>query len=300
MSGNQVKTDLKDNHGVEVSTKLVQSVSERVGKILLQAEEEATESSWSYSDPVEAGLVYLIGISRDGTTIPIKGENYKEAMSGTIALYDQQRERLHTIYLGAAPEHGKAKFDARFGREIERILQKYPGVVGIGIADGEAGNWRFLEPYIEVSILDFWHASEYLAAYARVAYQAETQRKNWLSKSCHTLKHTPKGAAKLLREIKKYVKTHKITEKDHPAYRAMVYFTNQKSRMNYPFYLEENLPIGSGVVEAACKTLVKQRFSRSGCRWTRQSVEQVMAARTLILTKGRWQQFWEKAYKNAA
>lgn len=64
--------------------------------------------------------------------------------------------------------------------------------------------------------------------------------------------------------------------------------------MWYEQYQKENLPIGSGVVEAACKTLIKQRFSRSGSKWTRQTVDHILMDRSLILTQDRWKQFWEK------
>ena len=63
--------------------------------------------------------------------------------------------------------------------------------------------------------------------------------------------------------------------------------------MKYWKYTEKGLPIGSGV-EAACKTLVKQRFSRSGSRWTRITVENILLSKSKILTNGRWKQFWAK------
>ncbi|MEM6963294.1 MAG: ISKra4 family transposase, partial [Bacteroidota bacterium] len=57
---------------------------------------------------------------------------------------------------------------------------------------------------------------------------------------------------------------------------------------------EKNLPIGSGVVEAACKVLVKQRLGISGCRWTRDGIDNVLVMRALVLTPGRYEQFWKK------
>ena len=48
---------------------------------------------------------------------------------------------------------------------------------------------------------------------------------------------------------------------------SITYFQNQKHRMDYHFYREHNFPIGSGLTEAACKTLVKQRLCQSGMKW---------------------------------
>ena len=94
--------------------------------------------------------------------------------------------------------------------------------------------------------------------------------------------------------MERYAEGHFIAQKDHPVMRSVTYFCNQNSRMDYAKYQANNFPIGSGVVEAACKTLIKQRFSRSGSRWIRQTVDHLLLARSLILTQGRWKQFWDK------
>jgi hypothetical protein len=75
---------------------------------------------------------------------------------------------------------------------------------------------------------------------------------------------------------------------------ALTYFTNQRARMNYPAHLAENLPIGSGVIEAACKTLVKQRLCCAGMRWKHQGAKIVLSLRALVQSTGRWAQFWDK------
>ena len=289
MAGEQTCEDLLQHHGVKVSKKLIQTVNERVGAILTEKEQKCT-----YEIPVLANEVRAIGISRDGTTSPIKGEGYKETMTGTISLYDQAGERLHTIYTGCSPEHGKATFDYVFGQEIERIQSKYPEVRYVGVADGEKGNWSFLTPYTDVQIIDFWHATEYLAGYAKSAYEDQSERDRWLTESRSKLKNKKGSAAKLLKEMRKYARDHFIDEKEHPVIRAVTYFTNHKSKMNYWQYQRNKLPIGSGVVEAACKILVKQRFSRSGSRWIRDTLDNILLARSLILTNGRWVQFWNK------
>jgi len=64
--------------------------------------------------------------------------------------------------------------------------------------------------------------------------------------------------------------------------------------MSYPKFLAEHLPIGSGVTEAACKTLVKQRLCALGMRWKNKGAGIVLSLRALTQTVGRWTQFWEK------
>jgi len=64
--------------------------------------------------------------------------------------------------------------------------------------------------------------------------------------------------------------------------------------MNYADHVAHDLPIGSGVTEAACKTLVKQRLCCSGMRWKPQGAKVILSLRALIQSKGRWLQFWHK------
>ncbi len=83
-------------------------------------------------------------------------------------------------------------------------------------------------------------------------------------------------------------------EKRDSLEQAITYFENQKKRMNYSRNIDNNLPIGSGVTEAACKVLVKQRLCGSGMRWKEKGAAAVLALRALSYTEGRWKQFWQK------
>ncbi len=64
--------------------------------------------------------------------------------------------------------------------------------------------------------------------------------------------------------------------------------------MKYAERVEANLPIGSGVTEAACKTIIKMRMCRGGAKWKEEGAAAVLSLRTLIYTEGRWEQFWDK------
>ena len=76
--------------------------------------------------------------------------------------------------------------------------------------------------------------------------------------------------------------------------KAISYFGNQnkKGRMDYATWVEEDLPIGSGVTEAACKVLVKQRLCGSGMKWKEPGAAAVLSVRCLTYTAERWGQFW--------
>jgi hypothetical protein len=228
---------------------------------------------------------------------------YREAMTGNISLYNPDGERVHTIYLGATPEYGKAKFLSHLQDEVNKIKTKYPNALYIGLADGAANNWEFLNPNTQCQILDFYHAAEYLAGASYAFRESEAERKAWLYNVRHELKHTENAAQDILKQmeeqankIKDKKKVSDVVKKKLSA--AVTYFTNQLPRMNYYAYTAQKLPIGSGVTEAACKTLIKQRLCRSGMRWKNKGASIVLALRALVKTTDRWSQFWNKINQN--
>ena len=291
MAGKEVKNDLLENHGRKVALSYIQRLSEAVGSIV-QAKEEA----WSYAPPKEDTQIATVGIGLDGTCMLMCEDGYREAMVGTVSLYDSEGERQHTIYLGAAPEYGKKSFLERLEREIERAKNRYPEAKLVGIADGAESNWKFLEKQTEEQILDFYHASGYLGALAEALHpNTVSKQKEWLTKNCRELKHE-KGKAGELLNLMKEVKEEKSHSKNltEKLQAAITYYENHQHQMDYAEYIEKKYPIGSGVTEAACKTLVKQRLCCSGMRWKEKGAGIILSLRALVLTKERWSQFWAK------
>jgi hypothetical protein len=147
-----------------------------------------------------------------------------------------------------------------------------------------------------VQILDFYHAVGYLGAAASAAHPHDSaQRELWLSERCHQLKHDPGAAETLYQEMVQLQKRSGLTKTvREPLDAAVTYYYNHKHQMNYAQYRENHYPIGSGVTEAACKTLVKQRLCNSGMRWKEKGAAMILSLRALVLTPTRWTQFWNK------
>ncbi len=292
MSIREVQSDLDQNHNLPLTNEYIKDVSGFVGSIA-----EIKEEDWSYSTPELDDPIHTVSLGLDGTCMYLIEEDkqgWREAMAGTIALYSRAGERVHTTYFAATPEYGKKEFHERMDREIEHIKQMYPIAKYVGIADGAKDNWSYLERHSSVQINDFWHATEYLKSAATVMYKEEKNRKIWLDNSCHELKHTKGAATKLLDEIKEYVAQDDLSaDKLEKINRTITYFKNQKHRMDYSSYCEKKYPIGSGVTEAACKTIIKQRFCKSGMRWKQQGAAAILSLRCLDLSD-RWSQFWRK------
>jgi hypothetical protein len=126
-----VESDRAENHGRHVARSYLQNLAEAVGSIV-----QAQEESWHYATPRLRVPVHTVAISLDGTCMLLCEEGYRQAMVGTIALYDQQGERLHTIYVGATPEYGQGAFMARMEREIAPVKHLYPQATYVGVAEG--------------------------------------------------------------------------------------------------------------------------------------------------------------------
>ena len=284
----EVVEDLEQNHGRPCLKASLQDLATHVGAVV-----QTKEESWSYATP-EIGKVATVGIGVDGTCMLICDQKWREAMTGSVSLYDRHGERLHTIYVGAAPAYGKELFFHRMDREIEHVKSLYPNAGFVGIADGAQSNWDFLGPHIDEQVLDFYHATQYLARAASALFKVDDEREEWLDEQCHNLKHKYGAAQRILRELER-APTGKMTQQQKKDLQACItYFGNHLSQMRYARCVENGIPIGSGVTEAACKTLVKQRLCCSGMRWKPEGAQIVLSLRALVLTETRWDQFWQK------
>jgi hypothetical protein len=137
-------------------------------------------------------------------------------------------------------------------------------------------------------ILDFYHASEYVWDAAKVVFGPETPKtQEWGETYCHLLKH--EGPSCVLAALRKLTPVEKTQPEQ--VTQAITYFENQRSRMDYPTYVEQGLQMGSGSAESAVNRVVGMRINQTGMRWEAERAEAVAHVRTAILSN-RWDVFW--------
>lgn len=284
-----------EQHGRRVTRSYVAEIGADVASVLDE------KDNWTYALPAAppGGRVRTVGVGVDGTCTLFTDGAWKQVMVGTITFYDEDDGRIDTIYLGAAPEAGKGEFFRRMEKELAVVRAAHPRARYAGIADGAHDLWAWLEDRgggsCTWAIVDFWHASEYVAACAPGMCRAESGRAAWTEEACHRLKHDAGAAADLLAEFEDARAGHRDGTAEAEALdRAISYFGNHQERMNYGVYRAMGLPIGSGVTEAACKTVAKERLCGSGMRWTHAGVEGILSLRTLVKSGTRWEEFWTK------
>lgn len=294
----EVAQDLA-KHGLELSPSFIRQTAQRVGQIAVEKTPDWKLEAAPLQDRVE-----VVATGFDGTTVPLRGEDYKEAMCGTIALYNRQTERLSTEYLGAMPEAGKADFTKRFTTRVAQVKALYPKALHVVLSDGARWNWQQIkEHYPEaVWILDFWHAAQHLSQAADAIFGAEPNAKKeaWFDRWKTTLRDEPNGVASVTRTLVRYRNQTGLSASSIKELDAQLnYFRTHAERMQYADYTDAGLPIGSGVTEAGCKELIKTRFSRSGMRWNRNSGAKVLQLRAIRLSS-QWDSFWSKVMRYVA
>ena len=157
----------------------------------------------------------------------------------------------------------------------------------VAIADGAADNWTFLETLSpETEVIDFWHACEHLQTASDHAVAP-----GWFEKYREILRHDPRGVAKVIRALR-HLRDAAAAPDRAETERELAFFRKHRHRMRYHALKEEGIAIGSGVVEAANKTLVTQRMKRSGMRWRIVGGQAVLTFRALIKS-GRFERAWK-------
>lgn len=288
----RVLEDLAENHGRRVAKAFVQDVADAVAAVAL-----AKEEAWEYALPAFDEPVATVTVGLDGACMLMCESGWREAMVGTLGFYNKAGERLHTVYTAATPEYGKLTFFGRFGREVGRVKAAYPDALYVGLADGAKDNWLYLDTETTVQVVDFYHATQYVWKAAEAVFaQDGAGLRPWVDDWCHRLKHEPDAARALIADIE--ARAPAPGKKRLPAgvESALTYFRNQSKggRMNYAELVGRHVPIGSGVTEAACKVLVKQRLCGSGMRWKERGAAAVLSVRCLTYTPERWGQFWAR------
>ncbi|MGH9470461.1 MAG: ISKra4-like element ISDesp4 family transposase, partial [Terriglobia bacterium] len=98
-------------------------------------------------------------------------------------------------------------------------------------------------------------------------------------------------------KIEKLVERLRSLDSRHPEVAAKIrtaadYFERNAERMRYPKFRRQHLFVGSGVIEAGCKTVIGCRFKRSGMFWTVRGANAILALRCSYLD-GRFEDYWE-------
>lgn len=234
-----------------------------------------------------------------------KDATYKNAMVGTISFYGavpagaEGTERLRSLYTARMPEQGAVTFKRDFERQlaiVERQLD--PHVHKVLLCDGHRVLWNYADHQERFDdyekLVDFYHTDEHLSHAAEALFgkqSAAAQR--WYAKYRRVLLEQDDGVSALRRSLAYYGRTRRLAADRRQALATeRTFFRRNHHRMTYASFRRRGLPIGSGPVEAACKSIVRTRLCRSGMRWPREGGQRILTFRCYAKS-ALWNEFWE-------
>jgi hypothetical protein len=267
-----------------------------------EADREAYEAALRDAIVVPDGAV-SVAVSIDGVMAPINGganpvavrkaaaekgtickgpAGYREVGCATLTFCDAAGEAISSIRAARAPEACKATLKRTLEADLVAVLRQRKDLKLVKVADGVDDNWRFLANELPEGeeVLDFFHACEHLHLAVAAAYGPSTlETRHRFEQLRHVLLEDEDGVTRVIRAIDHLRRKH---PKRRDIQLCAAYLRKHRHRMNYAVLRARNLPIGSGLVEAACKTLVSQRLKLSGMRWGR-------GAQAILTLRG-WEQ----------
>jgi hypothetical protein len=295
--------------GLEVTTKSVERTAEAIGADIAQREQGEIQKALQLDLPVIAGEpIPILYVQMDGTGVPVvkketvgrqgkavgQPAHTREAKLGCVftqTTWDKQgyalREPDSTTYTGAietAEEFGKRIFLEAWKRGWSRAQKK------VVIGDGAEWIWNLVAEHFPgaIQIVDLYHACQHLWELARRLHPNNAgNQKTWM-----------KIHQKLLEKgkIEKLVLSLRSIDADNPDVAEKMrteadYFARNAERMRYPQFRRQHLFVGSGVIEAGCKTVIGSRLKRSGMFWTMRGANAILALRCCHLNR-RFEDYW--------
>ena len=297
--------------GLEVTTKAVERTAEAIGDDIARGQQEEVQRAVQLDLPIVIGApVPILYVQMDGTGVPVvkketegrKGKadgqpaHTREAKLGCVftqTAWDEEgfaiRDPDSTTYVGAietAEAFGKRLYVEAWKRGWSRAEKK------VVMGDGAEWIWNLAEQHFPgaVQIVDLYHARQHLWELIRKLHpNDEAKQKAWMR--VHQKRLLDKG------KIEKLVAAIASLHSSNPEVAEKIrleaaYFKRNADRMRYPEFRAQHLFVGSGVIEAGCKSVIGSRLKRSGMFWTVHGANAILALRCCHLN-GRFEDYWE-------
>jgi hypothetical protein len=305
--------DLYELAGIRVSAKEVERISQVVGS---QAEAfHAAEAEAALSDNLTPlNPVCRMYIGMDGTGVPVvkketagrqgKGEDgqakTREVKLGCVFTQTSVDSDGHPVRDEDSTSYTGAIETAELfgGRIYQEAMRRGVDAAGetIVLGDGALWIWNIADEqfYGATQIVDLFHAREHYWNVAKACFgQDKDKLHQWTEERRKELDDgNPEG---VIKAIKHCASLPGYSEE--VCQREIGYFERNKERMRYADFWKRGLFVGSGVLEAGCRTVIGQRLKQSGMHWTVRGANSIIALRCNIMSN-RWEDFW--AYRAAA
>ena len=249
------------------------------------------------SVPMEEARRRPAGRPKKGAAKRPVARNFRMAYCGTVTLHDENGEGLHTIRYGCMPEGDVIGLRDRLVADTATLRSKRPDLKLELLCDGAPEMWNLLEEGFLprfgndlYRLVDLHHLMEKLGSAARVIdpSTATGDSGDRLKRWKMSLLKRASAATDILAELSASG-MDEGTGTDHPVHAAITYIQSHSAdRMNYAQARRLGLALGSGNVEATCKSLFETRMKRCGARWKEETGQHIVQLRALAISD-RWE-----------
>jgi hypothetical protein len=296
--------------GLEMTAKSIERTAEAMGADIAAGEQREIAKAVQLDLPVIVGKpIPILYVQMDGTGVPVvkketegrKGKtdgqpaHTREAKLGCVftqTTWDQDgypiRDPDSTTYTGSiepAEQFGKRLYLEAWNRGWSRAEKK------VVMGDGAEWIWNLADLHFPgaIQIVDLFHARQHLWDMARLLYPGQdAHQRQWI------LRHQPKLDDGKIEKLVRYLGSLETSWPDlaETIRKTAAYFLRNAQRMRYPEFRRQHLFVGSGVIEAGCKTVIGSRLKQSGMFWTVRGANAIIALRCCRLS-GRFEDYWE-------
>lgn len=274
----QAVDHLAVGHAIRIGKELLETLTKTVGQWWLEEDRQQVERAReTRSAPAAEWDAQRCLVFADGVMGHVDGA-WKEIRVGTV------RSELRGE--GAAKSSTARLCDVHaFGDDLWRNACRMgyrQASLTAFIADGSHWLWNLADRHFAgaVKIVDFWHVCEHVGACATAFFgDGSEDGRAWSLAVCGQLRAGQVDAA--LEQVEA-LHPRSSRSRREAKHELVTYLRNNRGRMDYPRYEALGLPIGSGEVEAQCKTLVQQRCKQSGMRWHRSGIEPLLRVRCAV------------------
>lgn len=309
----RVLKQLKEQCGVCMGVKrlrnLVAALSAGVSEHRQAVQVEALLTALRTAQDSRGNRKPVLAVGRDGITLCEYTHRFWEiATTATVTVFDRAGKRLTTICLAMPPELGQATMSGMITSLLTELLKQWDGPLPnlAYVADSGGKETSYFEEVLAKMrhpltrqrlhwqrVVDFYHAAERVWAMAETLFGSKSPKyRSWALRMLKTLKNKRRGAKRVLHSSASHAARRKMGKTRTKQFRTAYNYLRKRTKwMRYRDYKQRHIPLGSGITEAACKTVYTQRLKLSGMRWKRPGAGYVLNLRTLLLSRT-----WRPAY----
>lgn len=303
---------LREEHGVAWGVKKLRAVAENVsaGMERFRREHQAQAVAlWLHQANASAGNRRpSLVVGRDGITLCTSPHSFFEvATTATLSVYDRRGKRLGTVYLAYPPELGQQRMTDELTALVQEVLRQWEGPLPrlVYVTDAGANETQYYRQVLRKLrhprtgkrlvwqwIVDYYHASQRITTMAEALFGATREAATWATKM-RKLLQKPNGPFRVLHSAAAIRSRRSMSARARKEFQTAYNYLRDRTRhMQYGDFRALRLPIGSGVTEAACKTVFTQRLKLSGMRWSREGAQVILNLRVTLLS-GVWNSVYQ-------